>query len=105
MARNWHIHSEADEAFNKECISEAEQTAIKAHYPVGFYTPNFFYPCWLVILTAVIAGFTLALFFLITLAAVALNTHYDVVFFFTTFVVWRTRVLRAPEDTISLGCR
>jgi hypothetical protein len=80
---NLHIHSEADEAFHKECISEAEQTAIKAHYPVGFYTPNFFIRIGLFILTAVIASFTLALFFLITFSS-SVESIMTLLFFFTT---------------------
>lgn len=81
--RNLQIGSEAEEAFYKECISEAELAAIKNHYPVGFYTPNFFIRVGLFILTVVIAAFTLGLLFLITFSSSNLDSPIGLLFFFT----------------------
>lgn len=81
---NLDIHNEADKAFSHQCILEEEQVAIKQHFPVGFYSPNFFIRIGLFILTAVIASFSLGLFFMITLSST--GDHSFGLFTFFTFL-------------------
>jgi hypothetical protein len=80
---NLYIQEEAEVAFSHQCITEEEQVAIKERYPVGFYTPNFFIRVGLFILTAVIAGFSLGLFFLITYSGGNVYNPIGLFFFFT----------------------
>ena len=80
---NLYIQEEAEAAFSHQCITEEEQVAIIERYPVGFYTPNFFIRVGLFILTAVIAGFSLGLVFLITYSGGNVYNPIGLFFFFS----------------------
>lgn len=58
---NLSIDQEAEAAFEEKLIDDKELAAIKASYPVGFYTPNPFIRFGLFILTVIIASLAFGL--------------------------------------------
>lgn len=78
---NLHLQEQAAEALASQCITEAEQAAIKARYPVGFYTPNFFIRIGLFVLTGVVACFTLGIFFLFAFSSSNMDSPIGLLFF------------------------
>lgn len=64
---NLEVHRQLDEAYRYQCIDREELENTKLHYPVGFYTPNFFVRIGLFKLTVVIVLFAFGLFALLFL--------------------------------------
>jgi hypothetical protein len=64
---NLEMHQQVEEAYHTQLISREELERIKFHYPVGFYTPNFFVRIGLFVLTVVITLFSFGLFALLFL--------------------------------------
>src|SRR5436305_1488294 len=60
------VQEQAAEALAKNCITEEENTRIRAAYPVDFYSPNIYIRIGLFILTVIIVTFSVGLLFLIT---------------------------------------